>query len=553
MKWQPIEGPVPLASGDPGPPDESGESEFPEDELVDDLEDEAGDLEERERNAALAGWGTSLALHALVMLILGVVAVATSLLTETPPVRTANVDPPPPPPEEDRQLRELTPTDTEVVDEVEIENPLVTQVEIEVEEIQTEEEEISEISEVKGRKEAKSSAEAGGAAAFLAMGGGGASSGAFGNRSGSGKKRALGRYGGSRASESAVESALRWFKRHQSPSGMWDVDGYPINCTVDGPKCEPGKNQSGWEDAAITGYALLCFLGAGYDHKTPNKYQQTIKRGLRWLVETQDGNGKWDRNYENGICTMALAEAYAMTTDPSLREPTRKGVRHLIKVQNPGGGGSYGGSGWGYENQRPKRNDSSVSGWCVMALKSAKAAGIEVGSGMDGAKWWLERAWKAANPRWKDFDPYKDRSVFPYTYDEVADEAQANRLACVGALCAVFLGHQAGDLMLETLANEIMHTHFPKSQRYPTDTYYMYYNTLAIFQLGGERWRKWNGAVRDMLVGVQRRSDDCFDGSWDPIKGSGGHRVAETGRTLVTAYCTLSLEVYYRYVPIALQ
>jgi hypothetical protein len=118
---------------------------------------------------------------------------------------------------------------------------------------------------------------------------------------------------------------------------MWDVDGYPINCTLAGPKCEPGSAYTGADgDAAVTGYALLCYLGAGYDHRTPNKYRKVVKTGLDWVVANQKPDGSFgkSRNYENGIVAMALAEAYAMTNDAALRDPAQKAIDYLLSVQN---------------------------------------------------------------------------------------------------------------------------------------------------------------------------------------------------------------------------
>jgi hypothetical protein len=342
---------------------------------------------------------------------------------------------------------------------------------------------------------------------------------------------------------------------------MWDVTGYPANCTDAGAKCEPGDpgvwNSKSATDAACTGYALLCFLGAGYDHRMPSKYKATVKKGIDYLTSVQAANGLWgERNYEHPVCTMAMAECYAMSNDPALKEPVTKAVKLILERQNKDGAAkdaAYAGLGWDYINPNT-RNDSSVTGWNVMALKRAAAGGISVGNGMDGAKTWLTKAWQAANPGWEKLkDPYKDESSFPYSWMSDTNAiilekgAVHHDMAPVGALCSVFLGHHAGDMMLESLCNYVMAHQFPAA--WPTNTYYMYYNTLAIFQAGGDRWTKWNATVRDMLVGAQKKTQDCFDGSWD-FQGTvfPGYTI---GRILSTAYCCLSLEVYYRYLPVS--
>ena len=45
---------------------------------------------------------------------------------------------------------------------------------------------------------------------------------------------------------------------------------------------------------------------------------------------------------------------------------------------------------------------------------------------------------------WETIDVYDGRSKFPYTFDEVGKGTKKDHLACVGALCAVFLGKGQG-------------------------------------------------------------------------------------------------------------
>lgn len=392
-------------------------------------------------------------------------------------------------------------------------------------------------------------------------GGSGGGGGGIGRRSGPDCKRAVLEGGGTHRSELAVASALRWFTRHQSPNGMWDAEGYARNCTEAG-RCEPGSTEglpAEQVNVALTAYALLAYLGHGYDHRAPSSYRQPVRKGLEWLLSVQRPDGLLgSRNYEHPVAAMALAEAYAMTSDPALRAPAQRAVDVIIGRQNrdsAAGMGASGGGGLGWDYAAPgTRNDASVTGWNLMALKSAHIAGLNTGDALAGGRRWLEAAWRANNDGrdgrtdWRTLDPYRGESVFSYTWPTGAggyDKAGFGHqdMAPVALVCGVFLGHGAGDPMTESLANWVAAHQRPAA--YPANTYYLYYNSLGLFQMGGERWKAWNAPVRDLLVGAQRSDAGCMNGSWD-WEGTGfhGHRI---GRVLSTAYCALSLEVYYRY------
>lgn len=518
-------------------------------ELQDEFEDINEYLEEqdsqRERKGLLAGWGMSLVLHALMLLILGFVVIVSNIMEDKPPVRAVLLDPPTPPPEDPKDIEFIEPEQVVVhPEETTNEVTVVTDIEIEVVEITTEDVE-QEQNEAKGRDDAVSDSEMGGqgVAAFIGAGGGG--KGAFG-RSIGGDKRRIGQAFGPHGREvtTIMDMGLRWLMKHQSVDGKWDSDDYWLNCTDDGPKMEPGRTAAGDEDMAMTGYAILCFLGAGYDHRTPNKYRRVVQSGIDWLLANQKPDGLLgERNYEHPVATMALAEAYAMTNDHRLREPTQKAVDIILARQVRDGDGYP--LGWDYTSPKLERMDSSVTVWNIFALKSAKAGGIDVGEGLEGSKRWLEGAWKASNINWQQLnDPYEDESIFPYTWNGKNGETKKDHLSFAGGCASVFLGYESGDIMLETMANDL-ENRFINNDKWKNNTYCLYYSSLFLFQMGKERWENMMNRYAPYLINNFVKEDGCRQGTWN-FENQNWHG-ADTSHVLNHTYALLSLEVAIRY------
>ena len=76
------------------------------------------------------------------------------------------------------------------------------------------------------------------------------------------------------------------------------------------------------------------------------------------------------------------------------------------------------------------------------------------------------------------------------------------------------------------------------------DYYYLYYGTLALYQHQGPIWTDWNERIKETLPLLQQKNG-AEAGSWDQ---SAAH-AASGGRVVSTTLATLSLEVYYRLLP----
>jgi hypothetical protein len=313
--------------------------------------------------------------------------------------------------------------------------------------------------------------------------------------------------GGSDATERAIGLALEWLSRHQEPDGRWDT-----------------KKHGGGEqyDTASAGLALLCYYGWGVSHQKSGKFQGTVKKALKWLISQQKENGDLrgkGRMYCHGIAAIALCEAYGLSKDPSLREPAEKAIQLIISAQSKNGG-------WRY-NPKPGDSDTSVTGWQYMALHSARMAGIEIEESVfENARLWFD---KAAGG--------KHGGLYGYTGPQGNNQA----MTATGMFCRQLDLVPPSDPRMPEGAQALKMR--PMSVNNPA-YYYVYYGTLALYQHQGPVWADWNDRLKETLPRLQNKNGSDA-GSWD--KGAG--HAATGGRVISTTLATLSLEVYYRLLP----
>ena len=330
-----------------------------------------------------------------------------------------------------------------------------------------------------------------------------------------------GQAGGSRASEEAVERGLRWLAAHQRNDGSWCFDLSKSPC---GGLCRnSGRDAS---TTAATALALLPFLGAGYTHRE-GEHQETVKRALYFLgtrarvtphgVDFQDAVDKG--MYGQGIATIALCEAYGMTRDASLKDVAQQAIRFIVFAQDVKGGG------WRYTPGAP--GDVTVTGWQLMAMKSAQLAGLEVPS-------------PAISLVERFLDSVQTEGGARYNYMLTQPPRQTNCTTAVGLLCRMYTGwHRDNPALYRGVA------YLDKWGRSDNDMYYNYYATQVLHHWGGPEWQTWNPRMRDYLIATQGTTSHEA-GSWhfpDPYGDVGG-------RLYNTALATLTLEVYYRYLPL---
>ena len=376
---------------------------------------------------------------------------------------------------------------------------------------------------------------------FDVIGGGGGGGGRFGSRVGG--KKDLTTIGGGGGTEDAVLDALRWLARHQSPDGSWSVTGFTARCK---DTCAPNPGHEDF-DAGVTGLSVLAFLGAGYSHLSRDTFDgicfgDVVRKGMQWMLSHQDPEGcigsrsAMKYMYNHMICALAVSEAYGLTGSNLFKDQAQKAVDFTVAAQNPG-------KAWRY-SYKCGDNDSSVSGWAAMVLKSAEISNLVFPrSAYDGTRAWYDEATEASYGR-VGYTQAGTGKVFIPGKNERFDHNEA--LTSIAVMARIFIDKNRGDARLSN-GCDILLRQKPEWKGDAIDFYYWYYASLALFQYDGPKgpkWRAWNEPMKDALVKNQNvKSSGCRRGSWEPVD----RWSCEGGRVYATAINALTLEVYYRY------
>jgi len=329
--------------------------------------------------------------------------------------------------------------------------------------------------------------------------------------------------GGSEGSEKAVSRALEWIVNHQLRDGSWTFE----------MMCGQCGNSGVHAPIAATSMALLPLLGAGH---TPvkGKYRGAVDRGIQRLLTCgvwqgeyyslrEDGISASGNMYSHGLATIVLCEAYAMLGSSSyrykkdLKNAAQGAIRYIEFCQHQEGG-------WRYS---PKQaGDTSVTGWIVMALKSAQMGGFDVQP-------------RVLNGSLDFLKSVSHDSEGQYYYQR---SGGTDATTAIGLLLRIYLDWATDNPLLLSGTDKLL----AKGPVFE-NPYYMYYATQLFHHIGGSRWENWNRQVRDPLIEQQ-----CLvgheRGSWFPA-GADGY-CGTGGRLYTTSLNCMILEVYYRHMPL---
>jgi len=335
--------------------------------------------------------------------------------------------------------------------------------------------------------------------------------------------------GGNAKCEESVVSALRWLQQEQNEDGSWS-----------------DKRRVG-----MTALAILSYLGH-CETASSEEFGETVLRGVTYLVDRglkQNGrladdlkDGHW--SYEHGIAVYALAEAYTLCVKsfeeniPGVEAVVKSSGQFLIDHQHKSGGWDY-----GYSVDSSRGGDSSIAAWHLQALKAMEYTGIPFKG--------LSRARRDGLEYIKNLQVAS--GAVAYSPNKIHDDGTT--LAAAGALCFQMWGKPSHQLTRKAcrLIDQKMKFDWDGAD---SDLYGHYYAAQAMINYGGDYWKRYNKLFRDEVLSHQAKNGmflDVVKNVGGKINGKGVRFIGTSKMAQIYRTClaTLSLEVYYRFLPTA--
>jgi hypothetical protein len=334
-------------------------------------------------------------------------------------------------------------------------------------------------------------------------------------------------------SQEALQRGLQWLERTQGPEGNWESN-----------------------DLGLVSTGALAFLAAG-ELPGRGRHGDAAARALDYVLENAQPSGLLNiaeerrGMYNHGLSTFVLGQAYGVTDDPRIGPVLDRALKLICQTQAQDGG-------WDYVARRQSRgHDLSLAVMQALALRSAVDSGLEVPPEV------VDLAIRSVRKHYtpKGCAPNAPEDVqrgYPgqFTYTPGQNDNATVAMAAAGVVCLQEFG-QYGDWRIEksmqvvTEAIEKDATD-EKSRRQARgafgDAYTVYYAGQALYQVGGEHWRRVYPLMRDKLVDCQVRDParPDRDGMWPCSSRVSGR----PGELYMTAVACFILAIPNRYLPI---
>ena len=329
-------------------------------------------------------------------------------------------------------------------------------------------------------------------------------------------------------SQQALDRGLKWLAANQAPEGNWTSN-----------------------DLGLVSTGLLAFLAAG-ELPGRGEHGEAAQRALNYVISHAKPSGLLNMSnerrdmYNHGLSTFVLGQAYGMSDDRRIGPLLDRALKLIAQTQCKDGGWDY------VARPQPHGHDLSLAVMQAKALRSAVDSGLEVPPEV------IELAIQSVREHYSPngcsrhaSEEEQQKHPGQFTYNKGGGQGTI-AMAAAGVVCLQEFA-QYDDWRIEKSMDRVCAAieekcKGKKASAPPFDAYTLYYVGQALYQVGGEKWKKYYPPLRDTLVACQHNSpnDRALHGKWSANGRVGG----KPGEMYMTATCCFILAMPNRYLPI---